>query len=246
MPYWYYTKDKLKNSPSKKNGIPFDKECKMRYEACRYIFDLGSQLDVSTSSNATAIVYLHRFYMFHSLEKFDKHIVATSCLFLAGKVEETPKKCRDLLRVAKDLVSNEIWKAFGDNPREKVMTTERIILQTIKFDLQVEHPYKYLVKFAKAIVADKSKIEKIVEMAWTFINDNFCTTLCIECEPDIIAMAMLYLSCRLSKFTPDHIKNKSVSQHEKHEWWELLVSDVSKSTIEEICHNVLDIYQCDK
>ena len=31
------------------------------------------------------------------------------------------------------------------------MTLERILLQTIKFDLQVEHPYALLLKFAKNI-----------------------------------------------------------------------------------------------
>lgn len=31
------------------------------------------------------------------------------------------------------------------------MTLERILLQTIKFDLQAEHPYAYLLKFAKLI-----------------------------------------------------------------------------------------------
>ena len=31
------------------------------------------------------------------------------------------------------------------------MTMERILLQTIKFDLMVEHPYAYLLKFAKLI-----------------------------------------------------------------------------------------------
>ena len=29
------------------------------------------------------------------------------------------------------------------------MTMERIVLQTIKFDLMVEHPYAFLLKFAK-------------------------------------------------------------------------------------------------
>ncbi len=31
------------------------------------------------------------------------------------------------------------------------MTMERILLQTIKFDLMVEHPYSYLLKFAKML-----------------------------------------------------------------------------------------------
>jgi len=35
--------------------------------------------------------------------------------------------------------------------QEEVMTLERILLQTIKFDLMVEHPYAYVLKFAKLI-----------------------------------------------------------------------------------------------
>jgi len=37
------------------------------------------------------------------------------------------------------------------------MTLERILLQTIKFDLMVEHPYAYLLKFAKLIKGNLSK-----------------------------------------------------------------------------------------
>ena len=33
--------------------------------------------------------------------------------------------------------------------QEEVMTLERVLLQTIKFDLQVEHPYGILLKYAK-------------------------------------------------------------------------------------------------
>ena len=35
--------------------------------------------------------------------------------------------------------------------QEEVMTMERILLQTVKFDLQVEHPYSFLLSFAKQI-----------------------------------------------------------------------------------------------
>lgn len=34
----------------------------------------------------TAIVYMHRFYMFHSFKTFPRYVTACSCLFLAGKV----------------------------------------------------------------------------------------------------------------------------------------------------------------
>ena len=56
--------------------------------------------------------------------------------------------------------------------QEEIMTYERILLQTIKFELQVSHPYSYLLKYAKSIKGDKSKIQKLVQMAWTFVNDR--------------------------------------------------------------------------
>ena len=42
---------------------------------------------------ASAAVFYHRFYQIHSFSKFrSRYVTATCCLFLAGKVEETPKK----------------------------------------------------------------------------------------------------------------------------------------------------------
>jgi len=31
------------------------------------------------------------------------------------------------------------------------MVLERILLQTIKFDLQIDHPYQFLLKYAKCL-----------------------------------------------------------------------------------------------
>ena len=35
------------------------------------------------------------------------------------------------------------------NPQEEVMMMERVLLKTIKFDLQIEHPYGILIKYLK-------------------------------------------------------------------------------------------------
>ena len=65
-------------------------------------------------------------------------MVATCCLFLAGKAEETPKKCKDLIRTVRQLTNDRQFATFGPDPKEEVMVTERVLLQTVKFDLQVE------------------------------------------------------------------------------------------------------------
>ena len=43
-------------------------------------------------------------------------------------------------------------------------------------------------------LGERSKIEKLVQMSWTFINDSLCTSLCLQWEPQIVAVAVMYLA----------------------------------------------------
>lgn len=82
------------------------------------------------------------------------------------------------------------------------MSVERVLLQTIKFDLQVLHPYQFLLQYAKIFKAQQEAKNKMVptlrmvgvpkagapievQMAWTFVNDSLCTTLCLQWEPEV-------------------------------------------------------------
>ncbi|KAH0950099.1 hypothetical protein HN011_008072 [Eciton burchellii] len=239
MPCWYYEKKELRNTPSIQDGIDYETECRYRKEGARFIIDTGTKMDLGYNTMATGVVYFHRFYMFHSFKNFPRYVTACCCLLLAGKVEETPKKCKDIIRTAKTLVSEQKFMTFGEDPKEEVLTLEKILLQTIKFDLQVEHPYSYLLKYAKCLKGDKNKLQKMVQMAWTFVNDSLCTTLSLQWEPEIIAVALMYLAGKLSKFeVVDWVGRQS-----KHlRWWDMFVEDVTMDLLEDICHQVLDLY----
>lgn len=98
-------------------------------------------------SIATAIVFYHRFYSRKSYDGYDRFRIATTCLFLAGKVEETPKKIKDVVietykaqhnkPSGPDPESKEFWSL-----KEEILVCERILLQTLGFDLTVEHAYR--------------------------------------------------------------------------------------------------------
>jgi transcription initiation factor TFIIIB Brf1 subunit/transcription initiation factor TFIIB len=172
--------------------------------------------------------------MFHSFNEIPRYVLATCCLFLAGKVEETPKKCKDIIKAAKVYLENKNLKkhsdSFGEDPIKEIMTYERILLQTIKFDLQVDHPYGYLVKYAKSLKGNQEQIRAMVQMAWTFINDSFCTTLCLQWEPEIIAIALMYLTSKLSKLEiTDWIDKKD---NFKQFWWEQFVEGLGLDILE--------------
>jgi Cdk activating kinase (CAK)/RNA polymerase II transcription initiation/nucleotide excision repair factor TFIIH/TFIIK, cyclin H subunit len=71
------------------------------------------------------------------------------------------------------LVDDKKFKTFGDDPREEVMTLERILLQTIKFDLQVDHPYSFLLKYAKSLKGNRSDIQcRIICISHLFLTES--------------------------------------------------------------------------
>nr|XP_049703629.1 cyclin-K isoform X1 [Helicoverpa armigera] len=243
MPYWYYDKKDLQNTPSFRDAISTDTENRYRKEGARFIIDTGSKMDLGYNTVATGVVYFHRFYMFHSFRTFPRYITACCCLFLAGKVEETPKKCKDIIKVAKSLLTEQKFASFGDDPKEEVMTLERILLQTIKFDLQVEHPYGYLLKYAKCLKGDKAKLQKMVQMAWTFVNDSLCTTLCLQWEPEVIAVALMFLAGKLSKF---EVLDWNGRNPKHTAWWDMFVEDITMELLEDICHQMTQSYDDDQ
>jgi len=202
--------------------------------------ECGTKMGLGHNTMATGVVYYHRFYMFHSFRSFPRYVTACCCLFFAGKVEETPKKCRDIIKTARGILNDNYFYSFGEDPKEEVMTLERILLQTIKFDLQVEHPYTFLLKYAKCFKGDQQKLQKMVQMAWNFVNDSLSTVVCLQWEPEIIAVALIHLASKLSKFTVQDWEGRQ-PQHQR--WWDMFVSDVTMEILEDICHQVLDLYQ---
>jgi len=44
-------------------------------------------------------------------------VTAACCLFLAGKVEETPKKCKDIIKTFRAMLTDEEFAHFGDDPK---------------------------------------------------------------------------------------------------------------------------------
>lgn len=79
----------------------------------------------------------------------------------------------------------------------------------------------------------------MIQMAWTFVNDSLCTTVCLQWKPEVIAVALMYLSGKLNQIQV----LDWIGRTEEHSfWWDMFVKDVSKRMLEEICHQLLDLY----
>jgi len=195
-------------SPSREHGICARLEATFRWSYCDFLKDVGIELKMPQLTIATAVVFCHRFYARHShgLIENDRFIVATACLFLAAKVEETPKPIKEVVRVAylvqhKSEYDNAVkrihQKERFEEHREKVLQAERLILHTVGFDFNVEHPYKHILNLARELCKSDEKLEmhhrRATQVAWNFANDSLRTTLCLQFCPRDIAHAAVNL-----------------------------------------------------
>nr|POF11326.1 cyclin-l1-1 [Quercus suber] len=95
---FYLTDEHLKNSPSRKDSIDEDAETTLRIYGCDLIQESGILLKLPEAV-ATGQVLFHRFYCKKSFDRFNVKKVAASCLWLASKLEESPRKARQVLIV---------------------------------------------------------------------------------------------------------------------------------------------------
>lgn len=140
---------------------------------------------------------MHRFYARKSFVEYDRFITACTCLLLGGKVEETPKKLKDVLHQAyqkrfncsaKDVPdpdSRKFWEL-----REQVLVSERVLLQTLGFELQLEHPYRELLAYIKSVAMPR----EFAQLAWNFVNDSYRTLVCLQYDHKTVAAAAVALA----------------------------------------------------
>jgi len=122
-----------------------------------------------------------------------------------------------------DLESPEFWQL-----RDKILTHELIVLQTIAFDMTIEHPYKSLLTYVKQIQGSRN----LAQVAWNFVNDSLRTTLCLQFKPQLIASAAIYLASKFLKYQlPEGPKP----------WWEVFNANIKD--LEEISNQILDLYE---
>lgn len=57
-----------------------------------------------------------------------------------------------------------------EQQKELILVGERIVLQTLGFDLNLQHPYKPLVE---AIKKFKVAQNALAQVAWNFVNDGY-------------------------------------------------------------------------
>jgi len=157
------------NSPSRRNGIDQRQEASYRWSYCEFLKDAGVMLKMPQLTIATAAVFCHRFYARHShgAPNNEWFTIATACLFLAGKVEETPKPLKEVVQVSYLIQHKQTLRSgLEHEQREKILRAEMTVLQTLGYDFNVEHPYKHLLNLVGRCRLTTSK----PELNWRLVS----------------------------------------------------------------------------
>lgn len=205
----------------------------LRVRACIVtIQKAGQELKLPQMVIATAATFFHRFFACNPLHEHDRLVMVMACLFLASKVEEVPKKARDVILATHYVARKEVLHADSAEFarfREDVIRHERLLVTNIS--LAVDHPYHYLVSLAKAV----DPVNKdLIQISWNFVNDSLRTEVCLNYDPRLIAGAALYLSVKCLGF--NITRNGAPATLFE-------VINMPKALIEEVSSQILDLYE---
>ncbi|KAK7066772.1 Cyclin-T2 [Halocaridina rubra] len=233
---WYFTKEEMSNSPSRRCGIDAEKELSYRQQAAYYIQDMGQRLQVNQLAINTAIVYMHRFFMYHSFTRFHRNAIAPAVLFLAAKVEEQPRKLEHVIKVAyhclnRDQPPLDTQSEVYLEKAQELVVNENILLQTLGFDVAIDHPHSHVVRGCQLVRAAKDLAQTSYFMATSSLH---MTTMCLQYKPTVVACVCIYIVCTWSHY-------EIQSQSEGKDWFWYVDKTVTHELLETLATEFLAI-----
>ncbi|GKV19568.1 hypothetical protein SLEP1_g29809 [Rubroshorea leprosula] len=192
-------------SPSRKDGIDAIRETHLRYSYCAFIQNLGMRLELPQTTFGTAMVLCHRFFVRRSHACHDRFLIATAALFLAAKSEETPRPLNNVLRASSEIFHKQDFSFLSyflpvdwfEKYRERVIEAERMILTTLNFELNVQHPYAPLTSTLSKLGLSQANL---VNMALNLVSEGLRSSLWLQFKPHHIAAGAAYLAAKFLNF----------------------------------------------
>ncbi|XP_042037807.1 cyclin-T1-4-like isoform X1 [Salvia splendens] len=190
-----------KSSPSRKDGIDQLHETYLRYSYCSFLQNVGARLHLPQTTIGTAMVLCHRFFVRRSHASHDRFLIATAVLFLASKSEETPCALNDVLKASCEVLHKQDFSLllymlpidWFEKYRERMTDAEQLVLTTLNFELNVQHPFESLTSTLQKLGFAQSVL---VNMALDFVREGLRSSLWLQFKPHQIAAGAAYLAAK--------------------------------------------------
>ncbi|XP_058457630.1 cyclin-L2-like [Malaya genurostris] len=224
-------------TPSQADGLQRETEIDLRILGCELIQTAGILLKLPQVAMATGQVLFQRFFYSKSFVRHSMEATAMSCVCLASKIEEAPRRIRDVINVF-----HHIKQVRGQKPlvpmildqhyinlKSQVIKAERRVLKELGFCVHVKHPHKLIVMYLKYLELEKH--HNMMQMAWNFMNDSFRTDVFVRYQPETIACACIYLTAR----------KQNIPLPSQPAWF--LIFRVSEDDMLDVCYRIMALYK---
>ncbi|KAF9565752.1 hypothetical protein CPC08DRAFT_629403 [Agrocybe pediades] len=236
-----------------------------RQSACTFLEAIGARIGFPRRTIATAQAIYHRFHLFYPAKNPQKDFDTTlAALYVSAKENDTLKKPRELLAAAYTIrrpeASAKSKNPMGDidldtmnpqeveNDRQKLLTVERLMLETMCFNFAARMPFPYVIKIGKKMNASK----KCIKFAWRIAIDSFRTLLPLIYPPHTLAVGCIYVAALLLSYDKPEGPEKDADGN----WSESVIARrlsthsgdwqreyrTKVSDCEDIAHTVLDLF----
>uniref|UniRef100_A0A8C2IZG2 Cyclin L1a n=2 Tax=Cyprinus carpio TaxID=7962 RepID=A0A8C2IZG2_CYPCA len=218
------------------DGLDLYTETDLRILGCELIQSAGILLRLPQVAMATGQVLFHRFFYSKSFVKHSFEIVSMACMNLASKIEEAPRRIRDVINVFHHLRQLRgkrspiplILDQNYINTKNQVIKAERRVLKELGFCVHVKHPHKIIVMYLQVLECEKN--QTLVQTAWNYMNDSLRTNVFVRFQAETIACACIYLAARVLQ----------ISLPSRPQWY--LLFGATEEEIKDICVTTLKLY----
>jgi len=151
------------------------------------ILQLAKHLQFRQQCVATALVYLHRYFLFNAVQNVNLYLLTATAFYLASKTEESPHHIRLVASEARQL-----WPEYVPSDPSRIGEMEFCLISEMHSQLIVWHPYRSLtaLKESQSLALTNEELS----LAWSIINDTFMTDLPLTCPPYLIAVTAMFLA----------------------------------------------------
>lgn len=253
---WLFSASDMQYTPSVLlSHMPPEQEKYCRWKGVQMIFRIGEYMRVGNHVTSTASIFFQRFFMRRALvrdprerglDSFTLQEMAPTCIFLACKVEEYHRKLHGIIQATMAVLDRspaglEAAEARTFEPDEKsdeyrrwkelILLYEERLLETLCFDLIIEHPHPIAIKACKRLNANRDMAQLTVVLLNILLYGSVCTFY----DAATLAAGAFQKACNLVEVDPtSYTEALAISRS----WYDAF--DVEKEEVDEAMPDIDD------
>lgn len=216
------------------------------YVAVHFIMECGAKLEARALTISTAASLFHKFSAATEMADYCPYLLAATCLYLGGKVEDNHLKLRDVINVVQSVLHRSLDPLpLGDqywNIRDAMVQSELLLLRMCQFGVKFSHPHKYLLHYLKSLKdwmsAEVWAKYPVARVSWSLLQDAYHDPRVLEPEPSLTALACIQLALETFGIQVPFVGS---GEGEK-PWYRVISEKASKERLWEVMTRVMEVY----